>query len=107
MINSVSSFSFVGDTGAPMRMGADSPLKRSPKIGFGPRALSGVDALLVLNFGTNAANDFARECSTLPLRDNEAAAGWALDKLDSNRAPRAGRGVVVATLDGTASCAPS
>lgn len=31
---SLSSFSLVGDTGAPSLMGADSPLNRSPKILF-------------------------------------------------------------------------
>ena len=65
--NSLSSFSLVGDTGAPSLIGADSPLNKSPKIlcgACGLSFLSGVEArevLLVFNFGTKAANDFARE----------------------------------------------
>jgi hypothetical protein len=36
---------------------------------------SGVDVLLVFNFGTKAANDLARECKTLPFLVNATAEG--------------------------------
>ena len=75
MMNSLSSFSFAGETGAPSLIGADSPLKRSLNILDGERLRSGIEVLLVVNFGTNAAKDFARECKTLPFLVKAAAAG--------------------------------
>ena len=92
IMSSLSSFSFVGDTGAPSLMGADSPWNRSPKSLLGTcafSAFSGVGVLLVFSFGTKAANDLARECRTLPFLVNAAAAGWAFERLDKNLAPRA------------------
>jgi hypothetical protein len=78
MMNSLSSFSFVGVTGAPSLMGADSPWNRSPKSLLGTctfSVFSGVDVLLVFSFGTKAANDLARECKTLPFLVNATAEG--------------------------------
>lgn len=92
MTNSLSSFSLVGETGAPILIGADSPWNRSPKILFGTCCFSGrSDDTLggVFSLGTNAASDFARECNKLPFLVNAAAAGCAFDQLDKNLAPRA------------------
>jgi hypothetical protein len=76
-------------------------LNRSPKILLGACTLStDGEIFAVLNFGTYAANDFARECSTLPFRPKAAAAGWALDSVDRNLAPNAGRPGGVAVLEG-------
>lgn len=88
---SLSCFSLVGDTGAPSRIGADSPVNRSPMIRFALWAFSESELLLLFNLGKTAANDLARECNTLPFLDSEAVAGCALDIDDSNREPRAGR----------------
>ena len=107
--NSLSSFSFVGETGAPSLIGADSPLNRSPKILFGACTLSGVSVgvLLVFNLGTYAASDFARECRTLPLRVNAAAAGCAPESDDRNLAPNAGRIGAAVSLGEAITCPSS
>ena len=100
--NSVSSFSLVGEIGGPKRIGADSPLKRSPKMRFGACALTGeverelVVLVVVFSLGTYAASDLALECRTLLFLPNAAAAGCALDILESSLAPKAGLGGVTA-----------
>lgn len=97
-MNSLSSFSFVGETGAPSLMGADSPPKKSLMSLFGEWLLSDndIDALLDVSLGTNAANDLARECNALPFLVIAAAVGWAFAKEDKNREPSAGRSGVAA-----------
>lgn len=99
--NSVSSFSLVGEMGGPRRMGADSPLKRSPKILLGAWIWTLSEEVgVVLSLGTYAASDFARECRTLPFLPKAAAAGCAFERLDSSLAPNAGLVGGVTTLDG-------
>lgn len=87
IINSVSACSLIGDVGTPNRTLPDSPENRLSMnlffVGDGDR--SGIALLYA------AAQDFARECKTLPDRDNAAAAGCALDIVVSNLDPRPSR----------------
>ena len=94
-----SSSSFSGDEGRiPSRIGADSPLNRSPKSLL-PRSgdlvvLPEAGFVNVFNAGragTNCANDLVRECKTAFDRVSAPELACAFASVESNREPSAGR----------------
>jgi hypothetical protein len=108
MMKSISSNSLIGlEGGMPSLTGAESPLNRSPnslledccwELRGRWSICDGDDRVgaLGLSLGTNAANDFARECRTDLDRDRAEAVGCTFCRDDSRREPIAGRSGVYA-----------